>query len=181
MIKSPTLFGALLLCLASCSTTPGLIDDHWSASSTNPRAARFFTGYDSSDGQSYRDYQWEQKQDINLTLRRHFFNHNPNNPYQDQVEPKARPLHSPLPNPANYIHLEGLALGGMLYAAGGAFFPVPLDSILGTLEPGGTEEFMAGVGATFRPLGVMTASFLNNTIGEEGPVVALWTSVAGYE
>ena len=181
MIKTPTLFAALLLCLVGCSTSPGLINQHWSADSTNPRAARFFTGYDSSLGQSYRDYQWEQKQDINLTLRRHFFNHNPENPYQDPVEVKPRPVHSLLPNPVNYIHLEGLVLGGIMFAAGGPFIPLPLDSILGTMEPGGTEEFMEGVAITFRPLGVMTASFLDTTIGQDGPVVALWTQVAGYE
>jgi hypothetical protein len=28
---------------------------------------------------------------------------------------------------------------------------------------------------------VMTASFLDTTIGQDGPVVALWTQVAGYE
>lgn len=151
---------ALALSLAaSCASSGQYTDSHWSQHSVTPRISRFFLGYDAEDDGSYRDFQWRRKQDINLFLRRYFLNHNPNNPHQPPVKVAAkRPNHSLLPNPIRYIHLEGVLLG----AAVG--FPFPLDSILGTLEPGGIKEFGDGVGETFSPLGKVTTSVVGTWI-----------------
>ena len=100
-------------------------------------------------------------------MRRHFLNHNPENPNQP-VDPTIyapRPPHSPLPAPHRYIHFEGLVFGAISYAAGGIFLPIPVDSIIGTIEEGGTEEALQGVGQFFRPLGQVTASFLHDALG----------------
>lgn len=70
-----------------------------------------------------------------------------------------------MPAPQRYIHIEGLVFGAIAMAGGGAFIPVPIDSILGTAEEGGTEEFMNGVGETFRPIGQISASFLHDALG----------------
>src|SRR6185436_4405044 len=112
--------------------------------------------YDWEKDGSYRDFQWQKKQDINLTVRRHFFNHNPENPFQAPAPEiyEPRPNHSLLPRPWNYIHVEGLATGAIIYGASGGFVPIPIDSLIGTFEEGGDDEFMQGVGTTFRPVGV---------------------------
>ena len=154
----PTLaaFAFALLPLASaCHGGSGNINRHWSGESTVPRMSRFFLGYDAEKHGSYKDFQWERKQSINLTLRRHFLNHNPDNPNHAEVESRfePRPNHSPLPNPLTYFHLEALLL-----------FGIPVDSILGTLEPGGMAEFQAGVGEFVSPIGVIFTSLAQNVL-----------------
>ena len=152
-----------LLLTASCQSTGQDINNHWSAESVAPRSARFLLGYDAEKDGSYRDFQWQRKQDINLTLRRYFFHHNPDNPYHEDVESRyqPRPNHSIAPNPVNYIHLEGALLGFISLGAGGAYIPLPVDSILGTLEPGGIDEFISGIEEAMSPVAVVTASFTN--------------------
>ena len=145
------------------------MDDHWNDHSVAPRVARFFLGYDAEKDGDYRDFQYQRKQDINLTLRRHFLNHNPDNPHQPDVASryKPRPVHSIVPNPVYYIHLEGLLLGFALMGAGGGFIPLPIDSILGTLEPGGIEEFTQGISQTLHPIGVIIVTPLQIFTGGE--------------
>lgn len=170
-------FLAPLLALAAasgCATSAGAIDDHWNARSTAPRVGRFFLGYDPErDGTSYRDFAWERKQAINMTVRRHFFNHDPDNPHHPPVPSRfePRPLNSLLPNPVPYIHWEGLILGAATLVGGGSFIPLPIDSIIGTFEPGdegemsGKEEFMLGVNRTFaETFGVVTTTFVHKWI-----------------
>jgi hypothetical protein len=107
-------------------------------------------GYDAERDGSYRAFQWRQKRDINLTLRRHFLNSNPANPFQvdDPDYVGQRPLHSVLPNPIDYFHLESLTTGVGLLAWSGAFLPIPIGSVLGTIEKGGWKEFKDGIRTT---------------------------------
>ncbi len=149
------LFLAATLALGglSCHMTPSgydftaqgqQIDNHWNASSTAPRALRWLTGYDSQRDGTYRDFQHARKQSIELTLRRQFLNHNPDNPYHDEVPSRyaARPIHSVVPNPLRYFHVESLLIGAALTpVTGGVLLPIPIDSLLGTFEKGGTAEF----------------------------------------
>jgi len=163
-----------LLCAAAsafifsgCASSPGQAQDHWNARSVAPQISRVFLGYETDVNGSYRDYQWENKQHIAKTLQRHLLNWNPDNPFQpdDPSYHAPRPNHSPLPNPLNYFHVEALVLGMVTYGMGGAFLPIPIDSILGTLEPGGPEEFVAGLSTTFKPLRVLTVSFMDDALG----------------
>ncbi len=161
----------LALCLSvGCQSSPD-INDHWNASSTVPRMTRTFLGYDSSRDGSYRAFAWERKASINLTLRRHLFNHNPDNPNHAVASGtyKERPVNSLLPNPINFIHVEGLVLGLIPLAAGGFYFPIPVDSIVGIFEEGtkgtedGLDEFMSGIEQTFGDtVGVISGSFVQN-------------------
>lgn len=130
---------------SSCMTLSGEeIDDHWTFDSVPPRVARAFLGYDASRESSYRDFAWERKKSISLTLRRYLLNHNPVNPNQAPLESlyEQRPANSILPNPWNYIHVEGFLVG---WALTGVPIPIPVDSIIGTLQPGGFEEFVDGI------------------------------------
>jgi len=155
-----------LLLTASCQSTGQDINNHWSAKSIAPRGARFFLGYNAEKDGEYRDFQWQRKQDINLTLRRYFMHNNPDNPYHEDVESRyePRPRHSIAPNPVEYIHLEGALLGFISYGAGGGYIPLPIDSIIGTLEPGGMDEFVEGVEEAMSPIAVVTASFVHGWV-----------------
>lgn len=167
-MKTPALLtaAATALFLSSCVSSPSKINDHWSNQSIAPRVARVMLGYDPDMYESYRDYQWENKLHIAKTAQRHLLNWNPDNPFQadDPDYYAPRPNHSPLPNPLNYFHLESAVIGAIMYSAGGAFIPIPIDSIIGTLEPGGEEEFVAGLTTTFRPLRQLTVSFLDDAL-----------------
>ncbi|MFT7669871.1 MAG: hypothetical protein ACI8X5_002578 [Planctomycetota bacterium] len=123
-------------------------------------------GYDADVDGSYREYQWQNKLHIAKTLQRHLLNWNPDNPFQES-DPDyyaARPINSPLPNPLNYFHVESVVMGAVILASGGTFIPLPIDSIIGTLEPGGEEEFVAGLSTAFMPLRVLTVSFLDDAL-----------------
>lgn len=152
--------------VAGCASHNSDLNRHWSERSTGPRMSRAFLTYDWEKDGSYKDFQWQKKQDINLTVRRHLFNDNPENPFQEP-SPEVyapRPNHSLVPRPWNYIHVEGVAMGAIMYGATGAFIPIPIDSIIGTMEEGGDDEFMQGVGTLFRPIGVVTASFMHDAL-----------------
>jgi hypothetical protein len=165
-MKLPLLCSVAALSLVAGCATQLPVGNHWTSSSIGPSMSRALLGYDVENDGSYRDFQWRKKQSINLTLRRHLLNHNPENPFQpDAPEMFApRPNHSLVPHPWDYIHIEGLALGAILYAGTGFFIPLPIDSIIATFEPGGSEEFFAGVGETVRPIGVVTQSFLYDAL-----------------
>jgi hypothetical protein len=154
------------LLFSSCVSSPSKADDHWSNESIAPRVARVMLGYDPDQYDSYRDYAWENKLAISLTLQRHLLCWNPENPYQpaDPDYYAPRPLNSPLPNPLTYFGIESVVIGSLIYAGAGVFIPIPIDSMIGTLEPGGEEEFVAGLTTTFRPLRVLTVSFLDDAL-----------------
>ncbi len=55
--------------------------------------------------------------------------------------------------------------GAATLALSPVFIPIPIDSIIGTFEDGGGDEFMEGVGTFFRPAGQVTESFLHDALG----------------
>lgn len=166
-MKTLQILGAVLLCGAvGCQSQSAHVHDHWSPRFIGPSMSRAFFTYDAETDGSYIDFQWRKKQSINMTVRRHVLNHNPENPFQtyDASVYEPRPVHSVVPRPWNYIHLEGVAFGAVTLVGGGMFFPIPVDSIMGTAEEGGKEEFMEGVNMTTRPIGVVTCSFLHDAL-----------------
>ncbi len=164
-MKRSLLASALALLAVACQGTGQDINDHWNADSIAPRAGRFFLGYDSQKDGNYREFAWERKQDINLTLRRHLFHHNPDNPNHADVETRRRPKNSLLPDPVTFIHIEGLLMGFAAYTTGGTFIPLPVDSIIGVFEEGGRDEFMEGIGEFGgSTIGAVTATFAHKII-----------------
>ena len=147
----------LLLALAAalgstaCLSSPGQEHNHWNVESVNPRLAYHFLGWREDLDGSYRQFQWEQKQGINLTMRRHFLNNNPFNPFQahDPGVVAPRPAHSILPDPIAYMHLESITTGFILLAWTGVFVPIPIGSVIASLTPGGGSEFVQGIGNAF--------------------------------
>ena len=153
LVKSLSLAAATAAAcaLGACNSSPGQYDNHWNVGSLGSRLAYHGLSYNPVLADSYREHQWREKQDINMTLRRHFLNNNPHNPFQpdDPSLDDPRPPHSILPNPISYFHLESIVFGAALAASGGTFIPIPVGSILATIEPGGGEEFAEGVRQTF--------------------------------
>lgn len=172
-LRSALLKSAALLAVASVApscTIPGdSIDDHWNLSSVPPRVARAVLGYDATKESSYRDFAWDRKQSIELTIRRMFLNHNPMNPNQPAAESihGPRPVNSILPNPWNYIHVEGFLIG---FATLGVPVPIPVDSIIGTIEKGGVDEFTDGLSQGFSWRGDRAAGGYEDLYDEDGSV-----------
>jgi hypothetical protein len=141
--------------LAACSATGPTTSDNalWKPESLKYRVSKHFFGYRPDVNGRYIDYQYEKKQNINLTLRRHFLNNNPDDPGQpdDLSLTQRRPPNSILPDLFGYTHAEAVAAGIVSLAWSGAFIPIPIDSVMTTVF-GGTEawsEFGAGVTGTF--------------------------------
>ena len=155
------------------------IDSHWRHDSVAPRIGRFFLGYDSQRDGTYKDFQHDRKQSIELTLRRHLLNHNPDNPNHAEVASRfePRPNHSVWPNPLRYFHVESLVIGAaLLPITGGVLFPIPLDSLLGTFEEGGVAEFF---GQSLSTDEVITASAIPASLDMgDGTVVGTVTQVS---
>lgn len=146
------LLGVALL-VGGCRTNVNPAMDHWNVASLGPRLQKNFLGYRADLDGNYRDFVVNQKQDVNMTLRRHFLNNNPANPFEapDPVYMSGgRPPHSLLPNPLNYFHLEAIAIGFATYGIWDVFLPIPIFSIVASLQPGGGDEFVQGLEAPFR-------------------------------
>jgi hypothetical protein len=124
--------------------------EHWGGGSLGGRITKHFTGYRHDLDETYIDHQYRKKKDINLTLRRHFANNNPDNPFQvdDPSRIQQRPPHSVLPDPIYYMHAESLAFGLVTLGWTGAFIPIPVDSLVATVD-GGWGEMWDGVANTF--------------------------------
>ena len=170
MMKLLPPLAVLGLCLAAgCNANPDTNShDHWNMRGLSPRFQRAVLGYDAEKDGRYIDYQYENKKSIYLTMKRHMLNQNPENPFQmeDTEFYKPRAPHSILPRPWEYINVEGAAWGGIIAGASGAWIPVPIDSIIGTLSEGGHDEFGEGLRRTFEGDGSTTsASFLHESIG----------------
>jgi hypothetical protein len=185
----PILGAASLALASSCQSEGPYVNKHWSERSVGPSMARAFLSYNPEFDGNYRDFAWKKKQAINTTIDRHFFNHNPDNPFQaeDKSQNDPRPNNSLVPHPENYIHYEGLVLGAATLGAGGVFIPLPIDSIIGTFEPGGGDEFASGFHEFFEPGAVMTTSFFYGAVGFNGgksegqPVSVVVTQGDGHE
>jgi hypothetical protein len=170
-MKLLPLLGTACLALASSCVSQGpYVNKHWSERSVGPSMARAFLGYNPEFDGSYRDFAWAKKASINTTIRRHFFNHNPDNPFQteDKSLYGPRPNNSLVPHPENYIHYEGLIFGAISLGFGNVFTPIPIDSVIGTFEPGGGDEFAGGFHEFFEPLAVVTTSFFYGALGFTG-------------
>ncbi len=155
----------LVACSSTGKSTPSWEDwadrtpksvkrNHWNLGSVAPRVIYTLTGYRSEDSKTYRDFQYEEKREINNTLRRHLLNRNAASPLQaeDRDYGQERPPHSIWPRPDNYFHLTSLFVGGVLSGtSAGSFVPIPIDSIIATIEEGGWEEFRAGLGDQEEP------------------------------
>jgi hypothetical protein len=139
-----------LLLAAGCHSTAGVPESHWNIESVPQRITTHFTGYRGPIDGSYQDFQWQKKRDINLTLRRHFLNNDPENPLEatDPNRNLVRPPFSVLPDPVTYFHAESLAIGALVYGASGTFVLLPVDSLIATFTPGGPTEFIEGIGDT---------------------------------
>jgi hypothetical protein len=155
--------------LAGCESQAAHVHDHWSPYYVQPSLSRAFLSYDPEMDGNYREFQYKKKKSINLTLRRYFFNDNPDNPFQapDPTWYEPRPNHSIVPRPWDYIHVEGLVLGLVPYTPGAVFVPIPVDSIIATFDTGGDQEFVDGIGMTLQPAAVITTSFLYDGLGFE--------------
>ena len=139
---------AALAFTTACQVPDGPRANHWNIESLGPRVTYNFLGYRADRDGTYREFQWQQKQDINLTIRRHLFNDNPDNPFQ-HPHPEAPPERMPnsvLPDPITFFHADSLAWGGVVWGATGSFVPIPVAGLLGVFEKGGFEEFGEGFG-----------------------------------
>jgi len=144
---------APLLASGCKSGLPTDQSDHWTIDSVPSRMAQHFTGYRRDRHGSFIDYQYSKKKDIDATLRKHFLNNSPDNPFEpdDPSRYGRRPPHSLLPDPFYYIHAEGIVMGFVTLGVTGVFIPIPVDSLTATIF-GGKEswnEFAEGVGDTF--------------------------------
>ena len=166
----PLLGATSLALLSACQSQGPYVNKHWSERSVGPSMARAFLGYNPEFDGNYRDFAWKKKESINTTISRHLFNYNPENPFQaeDKTAGRPRPNNSLVPHPEYYIHYEGLAVGAISLGLGSVFTPIPIDSVIGTFEPGGGTEFAAGFHELFSPLAVMTTSFCYDAVGFDG-------------
>jgi hypothetical protein len=152
---------ASLPLLAACKT--GLTSyqgTHWKGDSVPERITKHFTGYRADLHGRYVDYQYTKKRSINLTLCRHFALNSPDNPFEpsDPSQTAARPPHSLAPDPLYYMGAESIFIGLAILGISGSFVPIPVDSLIATLD-GGWGEFGAGFtkghdGGTPKPPGV---------------------------
>jgi hypothetical protein len=167
-LLSPLALG-LVASLASCNANPETsTHDHWNVKGVAPSFTRSMLGYDADREGRYIEYQYRNKKAINLTLMRHLMNENPDNPFEAENTTfyDPRPPHSILPRPWYYINWEGLAMGGILLGATGAFVPIPVDSVIGTLSEGGGDEFAEGIERTLTTeKKTVAASYLHQAIG----------------
>ena len=169
----PLLSAGLVFAAAGCNATRDTnTHDHWNLRGMAPDMGRNILGYDAERDGRYIDFQYERKHAIDLTLKRHFLNQNPENPFQpeDKEFYAPRPPHSILPRPWSYIHVEGVVFALTSYAfRGGLPIPIPIDSLIGTFSEGGDEEFADGLRETFGggSRNVRSASFLHESIGFE--------------
>ncbi len=139
------------LAAAGCRSAPGDPNSHWNVDAVPQRVTKHFTGYRGPLDGSYVDYQMRKKMEIDLTLRRHFLNHNPLNPFQveDPSVTQRRPPFGILPDPLHYFHLEAIAWGTVLLVWTGTFIPIPVDSLIATFTADGWEEFGDSFSDTF--------------------------------
>jgi hypothetical protein len=158
---------ALTLGSAACQSQAAYEHDHWTGYSIGPSMSRNILGYSAEMDGDYKDFQWRRKKSIELTLRRHFFNSNPDNPFEvyDPSVYEPRPNHSLVPAFYRYIHVEGIVIGAATLAFSPVLYPIPVDSIIGTFEEGGGEEFVKGLQETARPIGQATSSLMHDALG----------------
>lgn len=138
---SPRSSAAALLVAATliggCHTAPGDPQSHWNVDSVPRRVTKAFTGYRGPRDGTYMEYQWRKKRANSLTLRRHFLNNNPTNPFQvhDPSWEQAQPEFGLLMNPLYHFHVDSVVWGLVLLGTSGAFIPLPVDSLITLFTP----------------------------------------------
>jgi hypothetical protein len=149
MKRSPLLVAAAVLALFASCYTADTRYNHWRLEGLTPRVAYHFLRYDTNSGVPYYEHANQQRQDINLTIRRHLLNDNPYNPFQRKSawHPPQKQF-SPLPDPIHFFHLSSVALGAAFLGGGGPFFVFPIEVIPVLFEDGGWEEMTSGVRST---------------------------------
>lgn len=80
-MKTPLLLAALAT-LGACASTDPTYTSHWNAGSAGTSAVKAFSSFDASSDSSHWDHENSNAADIALTVRRHMFNDNPDNPLQ---------------------------------------------------------------------------------------------------
>jgi hypothetical protein len=134
---------------ASCHTTDTRYN-HWRFEGLTPRVAYHLLAYDTNSGKPYYEHANAQRSAINLTVRRHLLNNNPENPFQRKLAwIPGRKRFSPLPDPIHFLHLSSVAFASASLGAGGAFFLFPPDALIVLFEEGGAEEMWDGIADTF--------------------------------
>ena len=136
-MKSIALLGAAcLLGLASCQThQPDIYrTSHWNIQSLENRVAYHALGYQPELDSTYGEFRVEENRAIYTTLRRHFLNQNPSNPFQDWPDETAveRFPHDILINPLEIAYLGAVAAGVAAGAAG--MIGVPVDYMIGSAD-----------------------------------------------
>jgi len=83
-MKLLPLLGVASLAFASaCQSQGKYVNKHWDANYVGPSISRHFLNYNPQEDGPYGHFLGTQMDDIRLTLRRHIFNNNPENPFQD--------------------------------------------------------------------------------------------------
>lgn len=155
-IKRALLLLLALPLFAACKTGVASAEgEHWAVESVPSRIVKRLTGYRADLDGEFIDFQYRKKKSINLTLRRHFLLNSPDNPFEasDPTQTARRKAHSIAPDPVYYMHAESLFIGLGTLGWWGTFVPIPVDSLIATID-GGWGEFgrgFAGGGSARKP------------------------------
>lgn len=168
--------GALLLVtLAGCQTHEPQINrtSHWNIQSLENRVSRNVLGYDPATNiRTYGEFRRRENQKIYMTVRRHLFNQNPENPFQDWGDEYAteRYPHGILPNPYDFLYLGAVA-GSVAVTAAGSVASIPVDYAIGSADTT-LHEFDKHVGTDVQGdvEYVVTGSFRSVDDSEQIPV-----------
>ncbi len=150
-MSTGTLRAALLLALAlplfaACKTgVTSAQGEHWVVDSVPQRFVKRFTGYRPDLDGEFVDFQYRKKKHISLTLRRHLLLNSPDSPFEanDPSLTSRRRAHSLAPDPLYYMHAESVFIGLGLLGITGTFIPIPVDSLIATVD-GNWDEFGRG-------------------------------------
>ncbi len=123
----PLLACAVLPLAAGCTTQGAHGNDHWSQRSISNSLGRAWLGYEQERDGDYIEFQDRKKREFNLTIRRYFFHHNPDNPFEvyDPHYYKERYPLAIVPDTLNYVQ-------------------DPISSVIGGFSEGGRDEASRG-------------------------------------
>lgn len=94
----PLLGVASLACASACQSQGQYVNKHWDANYVGPSISRYFLDYNPQMDGDYGPFFDKEMGSIGLTLERHLFNNNPENPFQGEYKP-AKPKPAPAPAP----------------------------------------------------------------------------------
>ncbi len=111
----PLLVLPLVALVSACSTQGAHGNDHWSQRSISNSMGRAFIGYDEARDGDYEGHVYESRKSISATIRRHFFNHNPENPFQAYDASYFEPRHKYTVNPDTMTYSSSAATKSASY------------------------------------------------------------------